>query len=113
MGFAYRDRYGGVVVVNASPYRATEPRELTRAHKAGEDIYLYKENLEAIEIAQRFGPIVLAYGSGYPACMRGAIEELRNYAGRNPRCLGVTQDGSPRHPLFVRKGAAIMAYGGT
>lgn len=87
--------YGGIFIGNISPYRATNPDELK-----GKDlkVLIPDENLgHTIEMAQYCHLHVLAHGVL-------ATKELNLFLLPLVRwhCLGKTQDGYPKHPLYLK-----------
>lgn len=99
IGFAKREDYDGINVVNLFAFRATDPGDLRRASRFGMDI-TGPENDKWINEAFPFGHVVFGWGSNarhWPLrteAVAGMVE--------GPMCLGVTKDGHPRHPLMVR-----------
>ena len=98
--FAAREGCGGMTIVNLFAWRATKPENLPR------------------DVATRFGPLNADYVHGAINAGRGPViaawgswrpyREPRNDPGawlleRYPDllCLGVTANGSPRHPLYL------------
>jgi hypothetical protein len=106
IGFANREGASMLVVVNLYAYRATSPTDLVLAGWPTGEM-----NDRVLRWAggdhQR---IVCAWGANAQrqraneACLifRDAPAELV--------CLGMTKDGSPRHPLYVRAGQPFMPY---
>lgn len=105
IGFAKREGCGGLVVVNLFALRATDPKELARhPFPVGPD---WRHWLE-VTLPEIDGPLIAGWGAqkgieGQEATILTLLAE----AGRKVMCLGVTQNGSPRHPLYV-KGDAIL-----
>ena len=101
MGFARAWGFGGVDVVNLFAFRATDPRALREAADPigpANDRHLRR----AVRSA---GLIVLAWGAHEMARDRAArARPLFNRPGS--RCLGLTQSGEPRHPLYLRRDAS-------
>jgi hypothetical protein len=103
MGFA-RDRgFGSIAVVNIFALRATDPADM-RAHPSPigdeNDAYL----AAAFALAVREGaPIIAAWGVHGVFRDRGRqVAAFAKSAGAPLQCLGVTKEGHPRHPLYVR-----------
>lgn len=109
-GFARREGAGGVIIVNLSPWRATDPRDLEQAYREGKDVLWTERNRDAIEAAWRIsGKFVLAWGAGIRPWMEPAAFMVRQIA--KPRyCLGKTKMGEPRHPLYLPNNAALEVY---
>ncbi len=109
IGFAKREKCGGIVVVNLSPYRTKDPKVLEQAKRDGVDVLYSAENMLAIEKAACMGQVVLAWGAGYKPWMS------RNHNGilrlcHQFYCLGFTSKGHPRHPLMLRADTPIERF---
>lgn len=112
IGFAKREGFGGLAMLNLFAYRATDPKELTLALTRGENI-VGELNDSVLKLYANDGRVMLAaWGAGGALCARG-YDVMRNLrtAGADLRCLGVTkQTGDPRHPLYMRADAPFLAY---
>jgi hypothetical protein len=105
--------YGGIIVTNLFPYRATDPSELRDvANLFGADAYP-AANAAAFDLILSCNLICVAWGSvsWEPAQIRAraVLHDLAAHK-RLPVCLGMTADKSPRHPLYVRADAIPFAY---
>ena len=93
--FASRDGFGGIHVVNLMAYRATDPQKcLIQQDPIG------SENDDYLEKAAKMATygVVCAWGAKAPdEIVRRGLHHL----GDDLRCLGMTKNGSPRHPLYV------------
>ena len=102
IGFARRWNCGRLLKVNAYGYRATDPKVMKRAAKAGIDIVGPDNDTEideAVVLARRFGGIVLvAWGGNIEPARQAEIAEL---FGDVAMCLGTNSDGTPKHPLYL------------
>lgn len=100
VGIARRERAGALLLVNAFAYCATDPRHLLLAH---DPVGVYAD--EVIRRAFAFEPAVRLVCTGAPQRrfhdrVRAA---LRIACAYRPRHLGaLTNDGWPRHPLYLR-----------
>lgn len=105
MGFAERERCGGIIVVNLYALRATDPSKLWEHGDPigpGNDRWIRK-------IAAQHERIVLAYGSKPE--LQGRINNvLRMLDGNTLQCLGKTQHGYPKHPLYLPKTAQLENF---
>lgn len=105
-GYARRWGYGAIEVVNIFAYRSTDPKGLLAvADPVGEENDQYI--LAAVEDAAL---VVAAWGVHGALQDRGRIvQELLA-----DRCaltsLGVTKDGHPRHPLYLRADAVPVPF---
>lgn len=105
IGFAKREGFHSLDVVNLYALRATKPSALN-----GDTDPIGDANDQCIEamLVRRTGPVVAAWGA---SAMRVGIGQARvdrvlrvlRTSGRSAIwCLGMTRDGHPRHPLYVR-----------
>ena len=102
--------FGRMYVGNLSPLRATDPQDLKRAGPEPRSICM--KNLKAIRDMARLSQLVVcAWG------VHGGLESrdnLVNYtlsrAGISTLCLGTTNGGYPRHPLYLAKDTELEAY---
>ncbi|MGJ0394350.1 MAG: DUF1643 domain-containing protein [Methylocystis sp.] len=92
---------GGVVVVNLFAYRATDPRDLISA--------AHYRDIMGGENDALPGPKTTLAAWGARGRLQGRGAQV---AAMVPDmvCLGVTQLGEPRHPLYVRSGEALRPY---
>ncbi len=106
VGFAKREGFGAIEVVNLFAYRATDPKVL-----AGVGDFVGPDNDTVIRDARgRAGLIVAAWGSSVPAALRQRVRHIAMLLGPGALCFGVTADGSPRHPLYVKGDTAFVSY---
>jgi hypothetical protein len=98
IGFARRWGYGSLIVVNLFAYRTPSPAVLARASgPVGPD------NDRHLRAAwSRSAAIVAAWGVHGSLLGRDLAVMALLARGRKPLlCLGTTQDGHPRHPLYL------------
>lgn len=100
IGFARRWGYDTLSVRNLFPFRATDPRELLTASRVCGD---HRGEMELLT-ACTADLTVVAWGTGVPFCRDQ--EALAMFSDQFPAklllCLGLTKNGSPRHPLYVK-----------
>ncbi len=96
MGFARSWGYGGIVVRNLYALRATDPRELRKhSDPIGPDNLLDECASDPLTIA--------AWGAHGAWRDRGnSVRSLLNRIGIPLYHLGLTKDGHPRHPLYLK-----------
>ena len=97
IGFARSWGYGRLLMLNLFAYRATDPREmLAAADPIGPD------NPEVIgrEAGRALGSVLCAWGvhGAHLGWGPGVLERL----GSKAMVLGLTKDGHPKHPLYLR-----------
>lgn len=99
MRFAKTWGYARLEVVNLFAFRSTDPDKLlTDEEPVGDHNELWIENA-----CLRAHLVVAAWGAHKAAGGQGRdVAALLRAAGIPLHCLGTTQDGTPRHPLYVR-----------
>ena len=99
LGFARHWGFGTLQVVNLFAYRATDSSELHGvADPIGPD-----NDRHILEACVPAGQIICAWGAHPLAPVRARAVVAQLQAHQYPLyCLEVTQDGWPRHPLYVR-----------
>lgn len=112
VGFAKRFDAGGLVMLNLFAYRTTDPALLPLNNEAcvGHDHDLIIGPWLA---ACRF--VIAAWGASVPA---GSSRPTAAAALAVPHhgglyCLGKTQNGDPRHPLYLKKDAPLQVWCGS
>lgn len=98
------------VKMNVMDYRATKPAMLAQASVS----VCSNANLRMIrEMAARADKIVLAFGRlvGYRAFGAEVVRRLVR-DDRELWCLGTNSDGSPKHPVFLRKDSRLIRFQG-
>ena len=111
-GFAQRDGFSGMVVVNLYALVATKPKALRTAEDPvgpTNDLFLGA----VARLAAREGSMLVAAwgGSGGAASQRRTDEVLAVLRAHGPvLCLGATQDERPYHPLRLAKSTPIVPY---
>lgn len=102
----YAERWGhhGLTMLNLFAYRATDPKELYRALDRGEDIIGGVRQEAALKTLTGNGRTVLcAWGVHGAINARGwDVMQMLGELGRKMVCLGTTQSGAPKHPLYLK-----------
>lgn len=102
-GFARRWGHGGLVMLNLFAWRSTNPKVLTGlADPVGpdNDQWLLQETT---------GRTTLCAWGNHGALRGRARAVCRLLAGRDLRCLGITNAQAPRHPLYIRQTQPALA----
>lgn len=108
IGFAKSWDCGALYMGNAFSYRATDPREMAEAREAGIDINGKENDHWLRTLAGAADIIVAAWGAHLLAVDRGlAVAEL---IGPRLQCLGTTQSGQPRHPLYLKRDTLLAPW---
>jgi hypothetical protein len=107
INFAKSWGFGSLTVVNLFGYRSASPLDLRQVDDPigkQNDRYLKK----AIKSADR---VVVAWGNNGKLMQRDRLVlELLSKHNVQPHCLGVTQAGYPRHPLYVMCSNEAVIY---
>ena len=104
-GFTCDWGYGGFEVCNLFDWRATDPRRIPRAPFAVSD----KSDMMMRRRARKAKKVVACWGAVPWAEWR--IQEVFHSVyhwceaidGKRWECFGLTKDGFPKHPLYLRK----------
>jgi hypothetical protein len=106
--FAQLWGFGGLEVVNLFAYKATYPSDLLRVENPigpENDSYL----LHALE---RSACLVVAWGTR--GTLLGRDREVLKLLTCHPttklKCLGLTKEGHPCHPLYIRRQTPLKAF---
>lgn len=116
IGFANRWGFGSLEVVNLFGYRTTFPKELKAAadpYGPENNRYLWDAVTRACNVTRPDDKIIVAWGAN--GTYRGRDKEVLNLLAINNikvYCLGVTKDGIPRHPLYLKNDVVPTIYTG-
>jgi hypothetical protein len=105
IGFAKRERLGGLVMLNLFGLRATDPSVMLR-HAAPIGPDNDRLIMEAVHANRLLGSVFVAAWGVHGAHM-SRDHEMRGMV-RGLKCFGVTQTGYPRHPLYLRGDAPLV-----
>lgn len=102
--------FGALSVVNLFAWRSTNPHSIPLDSTAiGPDA-----NAHIREVLAASDRVICGWGNSVPTVRRHAREsdvlDLIRDAGGSPECLGITKDGAPRHPLYLRGDTLPIAY---
>lgn len=105
LSFAADHDYGGILVVNLSPFRATYVQDML-AHQISNAEYSRNSQTQrlVLEYAKsRKTPILCAWGTNARAMIteRGTFHDIRHEIGVEAACLSQTFGGYPGHPLYL------------
>lgn len=101
-------RDGGFEVVNLFALRATDPEELRRA---GDPVG--PDNDRAIEAAIGRCDIAICAWGAHPmgGNRSGHVRSLLRQHRPAVFCWGTTKSGAPKHPLYIKTGTPLVAFG--
>lgn len=99
IGFARDWGFSALVMTNLCAFRATDPERMMRAEEpAGPDNDRWLR-----EEARSAGMVLVAWGANPVAIDVGRRAIRYVLGGVALYCLGLTQAGAPRHPLYIAK----------
>ena len=99
-GFARRNGYGGVCILNLNAYRATDPRAMM---SAADPVGPRNDHwIEHIVHVKPRPDVVCAWGTkGVFGARDQEVLTLLDAFHIRPRILRLTKDGHPEHPLYI------------
>jgi hypothetical protein len=104
MGFARALHYGGIMVVNLFTFRTPSPAELW---KAEDPVGIRADDMLMSIIEGTDEMIICGGGAQKHPLVAERLHHFRNILkwpsphAKKLRCLGVTKDGHPKHPLYI------------
>lgn len=108
IGFSKGFGFGGLLLGNIFGLRATDPAALV-----GHPDPIGPDNDRLLIDAMRGLTVVCAWGASVPPYWRhrpAAVAAQLRAAGADLCHLGLTKDGHPRHPLYVRGDTALTRW---
>lgn len=118
IGFAKREGFGGVQVINLYTYRTKNPREMWAL--PNDKRHCGSLQFAEIETACRHAKVaIICWGNGQATkktdkkmlglAAKIMVEDLRDH-GMALKCFGRTKDGQPKHPLYLPKQTPLVAW---
>ena len=110
IGFAKREGFGRLEVVNLYAFRSASPSTLFAApDPVGPDnIFEIREALDRADM------VIVAWGNNANAGVNpGNVSEvmaLLERSGKPVKCFGLTMQGQPGHPLYLRSDTGLVAF---
>lgn len=99
--------FGGLVMLNLFAYRATDPKVM----KAVVDPVGRKNNEAIVDVAIQVGGVICAWGThGIHMGRASAVRSLLADFGVSVQHLGLTKDGHPKHPLYLKSTSERIGY---
>lgn len=95
IGFAKSFGFGGLYMLNAYAFRATDPNVMQAAADA-----VGSDNDRYLNLCSGVSQLVIACWGVH--CTAEREREVFSVVGKTLWCLGVTKAGRPRHPLYLR-----------
>lgn len=103
VSLSWRWGAGGIVVVNLFAFRATRPAELLTAPDP-----VGPGNDDAIKAAVSEATLTIAAWGAHKAAQLGGRSTAVRALLHNAKCIGFTQSGEPRHPLYARNDSQLV-----
>lgn len=95
----------GLIVANLYALRATNPSDLwLHSDPVGPD-----NDMHLSSLIREHETIVCAWGANAKADRVSEVRKMFHRMSR-PMCLGVTKDGAPRHPLYIRADQPLIDW---
>lgn len=108
LAFAKLWMYNGIAIANAYPRRSTNPKFLfEQGQEAAER---WEHNLHYLRAIAELPLVVVAWGQNCDAGHAARVLSVLRKPGRPLWCLGVTQSGQPRHPLYIPYAQQLVQY---
>lgn len=110
MQFARAWGWGRIEVVNVFAFRTAYPQALVQAHRGGLDVVGPERDTGLSVAFDRARVVVAAWGANKLAHehARGVLSLVP--PGLEITCLGKTQGGFPRHPLYMRGDTPLSTF---
>lgn len=107
VGYALDWGYGSIEIVNIFGLRSTDPQGLYKL----EDPIGLSNNAALRRAFRRADTIVCAWGSHGALHNRSAhVRAMLRREHVSAHCLGVTNAGEPKHPLYIAKSVELQGY---
>ena len=108
IGYALDRGFGSIEVVNVFALRSTDPKGLKEALSRGVDPVGPRNDDAIRRAANRSQTMVAAWGTH--ATLLDRDRAVKQMLREHPACvaLGLTADGLPRHPLYLRADAPFV-----
>lgn len=105
-GFARTWECNGLEVANLYALRSTDPNILWNHN----DPIGYCNDAHLYIFARKHVDIVCAWGADARPERVAAVVKILKEAGARLWCLGVTKNGSPRHPLYIKADQPLIEW---
>lgn len=106
MGFADRNGFGSIIVRNLYAYRATQPAEVFKLRM----VERLGENERYLAAVPQEGPTVCAWGVLGGAAGKDLARQLLRQRATLLHLGSLTNDGHPRHPLYLRGDSRLHGW---
>ena len=102
MGFARRNRYNAIRIVNLFAFRATDPKDLQKEYVNGGDVIGPSNDAYVRELPPE-ETVCVAWGATFQneTFVRRRVQGTITLLDRKLWCLRKTKDGHPGHPVML------------
>ena len=111
VSFARRLKYERIEVVNLFAFRATKPKVvLALTHECDPVGWENQKHVE--KVLEKAGMIICAWGihGNHLAQDETMLGWITGASSLRPKALGLTKDGQPRHPLYLKGDAEPLDF---
>ncbi len=99
IGYAKEWGFSGIHMLNLFAYRATKPRELNNVKDP-----IGPENNRFLKMYTGTKTLTIACWGNHGAYRNRGFDVIELLGIENLSCLGITQEGKPKHPLYLKRG---------
>lgn len=118
IGYAVREGFDALDVINLYAYRATNPDDLLELCKEGrhDEMMGASNKLWMLDVMATAELVVVAWGAwreSVPRRWKPPMLNVPGFArdyGLPVRCFGTTAKGAPKHPLYLRLDQPLVPY---
>lgn len=108
VGFAQREGFGRLEIINLYGFMATEPKTLfTAVDPVGSD-----NDVEVVRAVSGADAVIVAWGNhgAFSKARTDAVLALITNSGKPVTCFGLTAKGEPKHPLYLPADAELTPF---
>lgn len=111
INFAKAWGYGGMYFLNLYSYRTPEVKAL-KSYLKSPEAYLHLETVCHLENTIKFcDKVVCCWGSwDFISLAEEMIDTLIKIENKIPYCFGINNNGSPKHPLYLKSDTQLIPY---
>jgi hypothetical protein len=108
IGFAQRNGYNAIRIVNLFAFRATDPKELRKEYVNGGDVVGPSNDAYVRELPPD-ETVVVAWGATFQHefFVKRRVRDTLALLNRKLYCLCKTKDGHPGHPVMLKYGPLV------
>lgn len=110
LGFSQNFGFDGFLLVNLFAFRTPSPKVLLNAKRTGFDVVGPSNDDHILKVARQTSHVVLAWGATDVGHRGKEVVELIQGTGAMTYCLGLTNAGAPKHPLYLRADTKLELY---